>query len=308
MKRGRLKGLNPQSLMRLAVDENPPEDEDEIPEVPGYEIRSVLGRGAAGTVYEARVKNGPGLVAIKLLTGEHISDGLQRERIAREAQVMGSLSHPNVVKIYEFIDLKSTVGIVMELVEGQTLRERLRTGVEVEIDEAIRITGEIADALGVVHESGLTHRDLKPENILINSEGKIKVTDFGIAFSEESGAPRLTLTGMTLGTIGYMSPEQVDGISVVDSRSDIYSLAVVLHELITGEFPNQILEPPSLYRPGLAAHINEAVVKALSLSPSDRFATVSEFIKALGGTGDGEANAKQSGLFKGFGRKKPSKN
>ena len=275
----RLGKLNPQGLLGLAVDETPAADKGPL-EVPGYEIRSVLGRGAAGVVYEAFELEENRLVALKLLSDEHASDELQRERLAREAKSMAALSHPNLVEVYGFLTLENTVGIAMEIVSGATLRHRIREVEEMEIEEAVQIVSSIGDALQVVHDANLTHRDLKPENVLLNEEGNVKVTDFGIAFSEDDAIPRLTLTGMTLGTIGYMSPEQADGLTV-DFRSDIYSLGVILHELLTGESPDGFLEPPRLYRREMPEEINDAVVKALSPEPGDRFASVLEFTRAV---------------------------
>lgn len=282
MSRRRLGGLNPKGLMSLAVDEETSAGNQPL-QIPGFEIISELGRGAAGAVYEATNTETGESVALKLLSDEHVSDGLQRERIEREAAAMQALSHPNLVTVYDFIDDKSVVGIVMELVRGQTLRHLLREGHEIAIDEAVRMVSQIGSALQVVHDAGLTHRDLKPENILLDQEKNVKVTDFGIAFSEDSAGPRLTLTGMTLGTVGYMSPEQADGFTKVDFRSDIYSLAVVLHELTTGESPDGRLEPPGLYRNDLPDYINEAVVKALNAKPEDRFSSATEFVSALQG-------------------------
>ena len=275
----RLGKLNPQGLLGLAVDENPATAKGPL-EVPGYEIRSVLGRGAAGVVYEAFEIEENRLVALKLLSDEHASDELQRERLAREANAMESLSHPNLVEVYGFLTLENTVGIAMEIVSGATLRHRIREVDEMKVEEAIQIVSSIGDALQVVHDANLTHRDLKPENVLLDEEGNVKVTDLGIAFSEDDAIPRLTLTGMTLGTIGYMSPEQADGLKV-DFRSDIYSLGVILHELLTGQSPDGLLEPPRLYRRELPEVINGAVVKALSPDPGDRFASALEFAKTI---------------------------
>ncbi len=279
MKR-RLGGLDPAGLMRSAMDEKGAETGAALPLIPGYAVKSILGRGAAGTVYHAVRESLGRAVAIKCLNPEHVSDVLQRERLLREARVMAAISHPHVVTIYDLIECGESLGIVMEYVAGRTLRERLREEAPLSVEEATRLFRALASALGEVHRAGLTHRDLKPENVLLAENGEPKVTDFGIAFAEDDAAPRITLTGMTLGTVGYMSPEQAEG-RPVDARSDLYSLAVVYHELLTGAAPDGFLEPPRRLRREIPPHIDEAVVRALDPEPSARFPGAAEFAAAV---------------------------
>jgi serine/threonine-protein kinase len=255
---------------------------DVLIEIPGFQVEALLGKGSAGSVFRAKDPERDRTVAIKVLNAEHTSDELQRERLIREAGIMESIDHPNVVGIYDRIETGGALGLVMEFVDGPSLRQLLRRESPLEIERAVALFRDMASALEAIHEQGLTHRDLKPENVLINESGSPKVTDFGIAFSEDEAAPRLTLTGMTLGTVGYMSPEQADGLPV-DPRSDIYSLAVIFHEMITGVDPDGFLDPPQLFRRELSDGIDEAIVRALSPLPEERFSSMGEFAEAVGG-------------------------
>jgi len=209
-----------------------------------YEITGPLGSGGMGEVYRARDSRLNRDVAIKTLPAAFLDDANRMGRLQREAQVLAALSHPNIAAIYGLEEDRGVRTLVMELVEGPTLAERIAAG-PIPLDEAIGIARQIADALEAAHEKGIIHRDLKPANIKLTPDGKVKVLDFGLAkaFEKESArgnpenSPTLTLdstrAGMILGTAAYMSPEQARG-KAVDKRADIWAFGVVLYEMLTG--------------------------------------------------------------------------
>src|SRR5579862_8783244 len=205
-----------------------------------YRITSKLGEGGMGAVYRARDTKLNRDVAIKVLTDAFAADPDRLARFTREAQVLASLNHPNIAAIYGVEER----ALVMELVEGVTLAERIAQGA-MPVDEALPVARQIAEALEYAHERGIVHRDLKPANVKITPEGRVKVLDFGLAkalaFDTSTGDPgssptltmRATMAGMIMGTAGYMSPEQAKG-KAVDRRADIWAFGVVLVEMLTG--------------------------------------------------------------------------
>jgi serine/threonine protein kinase len=215
-----------------------------------YEIESVLGAGGMGEVYRARDTRLKRDVAIKILPAAFAGDPDRIARLEREAEVLATLNHPNIAAVYGFEDTPVATGIVLELVEGPTLADRIVQG-RLAVDESLAIAKQIADALDAAHEKGVIHRDLKPANIKVTTGGKVKVLDFGLAKMAESSAgstrqdpsyalsmsPTLavqaTSAGLILGTAGYMSPEQARG-KPVDRRSDLWSFGCVLYEMLTG--------------------------------------------------------------------------
>ncbi len=209
-----------------------------------YQITGPLGSGGMGEVYRARDSRLNRDVAIKTLPAEYFDDANRMARLQREAQVLASLSHPNIASIYGLEEDHGVRALVMELVEGPTLAQRIAAG-PIPLDEALDIARQIGDALEAAHEKGIIHRDLKPANIKLTPDGKVKVQDFGLAkaFENESASgnpensPTLTLestrAGMILGTAAYMSPEQARG-KAVDKRADIWAFGVVLYEMLTG--------------------------------------------------------------------------
>jgi eukaryotic-like serine/threonine-protein kinase len=209
-----------------------------------YQITGPLGSGGMGEVYRARDSRLNRDVAIKTLPAEYFDDANRMARLQREAQVLASLSHPNIASIYGLEEDHGVRALVMELVEGPTLAQRIAAG-PIPLDEALDIARQIGDALEAAHEKGIIHRDLKPANIKLTPDGKVKVLDFGLAkaFENESASgnpensPTLTLestrAGMILGTAAYMSPEQARG-KAVDKRADIWAFGVVLYEMLTG--------------------------------------------------------------------------
>src|SRR5438445_6814436 len=209
-----------------------------------YEIRLPLGTGGMGEVYRAADSKLGRDVALKVILPEFAQDTQLMARFQREAQVLASLNHTNIASIYGLEDSGGMRALVMELVEGPTLADRISEGV-VPLEEALPIAKQIAEALEYAHEHGIVHRDLKPANIKLTHDGKVKVLDFGLAaFAQTAQAsgdpaisPTLTLsatrTGMILGTAGYMSPEQARGLPA-DKRADIWAYGVVLYEILTG--------------------------------------------------------------------------
>jgi eukaryotic-like serine/threonine-protein kinase len=222
-----------------------------------YRIESVLGSGGMGVVYLAHDERLGRKVGLKLLPQSLIADMTHLSRLKREARTASALNHPNIVTIHDIGSDHSTHYIASELIEGETLRERLMRG-PIQLSEAVDIATQVASALAVAHEAGIVHRDIKPENIMLRPDGYVKVVDFGIAKLAESAfadpafaAPKAfgvmadeaesmtvaeTNLGLILGTVRYMSPEQASG-APVDKRTDIWSLGVVLYEMITGQTP-----------------------------------------------------------------------
>src|SRR5262252_1178269 len=211
-----------------------------------YEITAHLGSGGMGDVYQATDSKLGRSVAVKLLPESFAHDADRVARFEREARVLASLNHPNIAAIYGLEDSKDKKFLVMELVPGETLAERIWRG-PIPIDESAAITKQIVEALEAAHEKGVIHRDLKPGNIMLSAEGKVKVLDFGLAKAYESHATNVNLTnsptlasiagtqvGMILGTAAYMSPEQAKG-RAVDRRTDIFAFGCVLYEMLTAK-------------------------------------------------------------------------
>src|SRR5262245_29996363 len=201
-----------------------------------YRVDRQIGQGGMATVFVAEDTRYGRKVAVKLLNPD-LASALGAERFEREIQVLGKLNHPHILPVLDSGESNGLLYYVMPFVEGQSLRDRLTQDGQLPIEEAIAITCDVADALTHAHSHGIIHRDIKPENVLIHG-GHAVVADFGIArLVQDSGGPqKLTITGMSLGTAAYMSPEQIGG-DKVDARSDIYSLACMLYELLAGEPP-----------------------------------------------------------------------
>src|SRR5450759_92216 len=211
-----------------------------------YEIRSAIGAGGMGEVYQAHDTKLGRDVAIKVLPEAFAHDPERLARFQREAKMLASLNHPNIATIYGLEQFGDTHYLVIELVPGDTLQQRVKRDGPVPIDEALGIAKQIAEALEAAHEKGIIHRDLKPANVKVTPEGKVKVLDFGLAkafagdtSTEDMGnSPTLsmaaTMQGVILGTAAYMSPEQAKG-KAVDKRTDIWAFGAVLYELLTGK-------------------------------------------------------------------------
>jgi len=201
-----------------------------------YTIERPIGRGGMADVFLARDQQLDRRVAVKVLYPEFARDPSFVERFRREAQNAAMLNHPNIVSVYDYGQEHGTYFIVMEYVEGQSLREILRAQGELPPMQAARVASEIAAALDFAHRHGVVHRDIKPGNVLLTPQGQVKVTDFGIAANPTDAASGLTATGAVIGTATYFSPEQAQGYQV-DGRSDVYALGVVLYEMVTGRPP-----------------------------------------------------------------------
>ena len=258
-----------------------------------YEIRGTLGKGAMGTVYDGWDPAIARRVAIKTVTLPTDPDPDTAEEIARfrrEAQAAGRLSHPNIVAVYDYGETADLAYIVMEFVDGPSLKAPLDNHERFAVADIQRVMGDLLAGLQFSHERGVVHRDIKPANIMLTSAGQAKIADFGIARIEMSS---MTQAGTMLGTPSYMSPEQFRG-EVVDARTDVYSAGVVLYQLLTGERPfeggltaimHKVLttEPPVPSQlSGTAPPSLDAVVKqAMAKRPDDRYASAAAFAEAL---------------------------
>ncbi|MEP7001610.1 MAG: serine/threonine-protein kinase, partial [bacterium] len=259
-----------------------------------YAVEREVGAGGMATVYLAIDLKHQRRVAIKVLRPD-LAATVGAERFLAEIRVMAGLQHANLLSLFDSGAVNGLLYYVMPFVEGESLRTRLDREKQLPVDEAVRLGVAIAGALDYAHRHGVVHRDLKPENILLH-EGQPLVADFGIALALSSaGADRLTLTGLSLGTPKYMSPEQATGDRAIDARSDIYALGCVLYEMLSGDPPHTgstaqaVLrhvateEPRPLRgeRPSVPIHVEAAVHRALARVPADRFATARELADTL---------------------------
>jgi predicted Ser/Thr protein kinase len=249
----------------------PPSPEQIATHFPQLEILECLGRGGMGVVYKARQKSLGRFVALKLLAPEREKDPQFAERFAREAQALAQLNHPHIVTVYDFGRTNGFFYLLMEFVDGVSLRELLRAR-KLTPKEALAIVPPLCEALQFAHERGIVHRDIKPENLLLDKGGQVKVADFGIAkmLGGEASAEEENIAG----TPGYMAPEQ-KARQQADGRADIYSLGVVFYEMLTGELPTQKLERPSR-KVAVDVRIDEVVLRALEKSPELRWQTAAE--------------------------------
>lgn len=231
---------------------------------PHLEILELIGRGGMGFVFKARQPHLDREVALKLLPEKLGTDPHFAERFTREARFLAKLNHPNIVMVHDFGYAGGFYFLTMEYVEGLNLRQAMRIG-KFSPAEALAIVPKICDALQFAHEQGVLHRDIKPENILLDTRGRVKIADFGIAklLGEDKAAVTLTGTGASLGTPHYMAPEQFENPSQVDHRADIYSLGVVFYEMLTGELPLGRFSAPS-QRADLDERIDAIVLRALA--------------------------------------------
>ena len=263
-----------------------------------YQIERELGRGGMATVYLARDLRHDRLVALKVLHPE-LAATLGSERFLREIRTAARLQHPHILSVHDSGEAAGLLWFTMPYVEGESLRDRLHREHQLPLDDAIRITHEAARALDYAHRQGVVHRDIKPENILLTNDGDTLVADFGIgrAMGARSPEERLTETGVVLGTAAYMSPEQAAGERELDGRSDVYSLGVVLYEMLAGEPPftgptaqviiaRRFTESPRPIRPvrgTVPPELEEVVMRSLARLPADRHATAASFAETLDG-------------------------
>jgi tRNA A-37 threonylcarbamoyl transferase component Bud32 len=265
----------------------PPYPEALAAHFPQLEILELLGHGGMGAVYKARQPRLDRLVALKIIRPESTDAPEFAERFNREARMLARLSHPQIVAVYDFGEVKVSDAddsgqqrplyfFLMEYVDGASLRQVMQTG-ELTPPQALAIVPQICEALQFAHDEGVVHRDIKPENILLDKRGRVKIADFGLAKPAARSAAEFTLTGthQVMGTPRYMAPEQMEGSRAVDHRADIYSLGVVFYEMLTGEVPAGHFEPPSR-KVQIDVQLDEVVLRALAREPERRYQHVSE--------------------------------
>jgi serine/threonine protein kinase len=250
-----------------ALRSEPPSLEEIAPHFPQLEVLACLGRGGMGVVYKARQRSLDRLVALKILAPERETDPQFAERFAREAQALAKLSHPHIVTVYDFGQADGLFYLLMEYVDGVNLRQLLRTR-RLESKEALAIVPPICDALQYAHDHAVVHRDIKPENLLLDKAGQVKIADFGIA--KMLGSDSTADEERGVGTPHYMAPEQHAAPQAADHRADIYSLGVVLYEMLTGELPAGLFELPSR-KVRIDVRLDEIVLRALNREPELRF-------------------------------------
>lgn len=244
---------------------------------PQLEILELIGHGGMGAVFKARQPRLDRFVALKLLPKHLAADPAFAERFAREGRLLAKLVHPNIVTVHDVGEEGGFLFLIMEFVDGVNLRQAIRSG-SVTVEQALAIVPSICEALQYAHDEGVLHRDIKPENILLDSRGRVKIADFGIAKLMGEGEPAgLTLSGASPGTPHYMAPEQIERPGNVDHRADIYSLGVVFYELLTGELPLGRFPAPSEKAGTVDARVDQVVFKSLEKERDRRQQSATEF-------------------------------
>src|SRR6516162_6013626 len=268
--------------------------EEPLPQVPGYEVESVLGRGGMGVVYRARHLRLGRLVALKMALAGSYAGPHERERFRREAEAVAALRHPNLVQVYDAGDWAGRPYFTMELIEGGSLAQRL-AGTPQPGRQAAALLATLAEAVHAAHQGGIVHRDLKPANILLTRDGTPKISDFGLARRLQGGAG-LTQSGVPVGTPSYMAPEQAMGQTrVIGPAVDIYALGAILYELLTGRPPfrgetaaetvlqviSQVPVPPSRLNAKVPRDLETICLKCLHKEPARRYATAAALAEDL---------------------------
>jgi eukaryotic-like serine/threonine-protein kinase len=262
-----------------------------------YRIIRKLGAGGMADVYLAEDQELGRLVAIKILNDRHAADDSFIERFRREAKNAAGLSHPNIVSIYDRGEAEGTYYIAMEFLDGRSLKELIVARGPAPVKVAVDYARQILAAVGAAHRHGIVHRDIKPHNVLVGGEGRLKVTDFGIA---RSGASQMTEVGSIIGTAQYLSPEQARG-APVDQTSDLYAVGVVLFEMLTGQVPftgdtpleiamkhlSEVPTPPSELRPEVPHDLDSVVLRALAKEPGERYQSAEEMDADLARVAEG---------------------
>ena len=290
---GGLAGLCPACLLAQAANETaappggagfvPPTVEELAALFPQLEIRSLIGRGGMGAVYQARQPALDRIVALKILPARADAGPDFAERFNREARALAKLNHPNIVTVHEFGQVRGMPFFIMEYVDGLNLRQLEQAG-KLSPREALQIVPQICEALQFAHDNGIVHRDIKPDNILVDKKGRVKIADFGIAkilgTAPETGVPE---TQGAIGTPNYMAPEQIERPQSVDHRADIFSLGVVFYEMLTGELPLGKFAPPSSGPRGLRVDVrlDDVVLRALEKEPDRRYQHASQVKTAV---------------------------
>jgi predicted Ser/Thr protein kinase len=248
----------------------------------GYRVEGVIGRGGMGTVYLARQLSLGRPVAIKVMPSDLAREEQFLERFHREADALSRLSHPSVVAVFDRGEIDGQPYLVMEYVEGASLRDAMRNG-PLPLAEALRVTAAVLTALDHAHEKGIVHRDIKPENVLLSKDGVVKVADFGLSrLLGPDDTTRLTRTQLILGTYEYMAPEQREHAREADPRSDLYAMGVVLYEMLAGELPIGRFALPSRRRPeDCDARVDALIERSLEKDPAGRFPGAREMCDAV---------------------------
>jgi serine/threonine-protein kinase len=256
-----------------------------------YQILNELGSGGMGRVYKVRNVISDRVEAMKVLLPDLAGRQELATRFLREIKLMASLNHPNIAQLRTAFTADNQLVMIMEYVEGTTLADRLEKHGPIPVPEALNDIGQVLDALSYAHGQHIIHRDIKPANIMVTPQGAVKLMDFGIARAGDGHG--LTMTGTTLGSLGYMSPEQVKG-EVTDARSDLYSVGVSLYEMVTGQRPfradsdfslmtahvKEMPKPPVELQPGMPPELNEIILMAISKDPAQRFQSADAFANA----------------------------
>ncbi|MFN0130470.1 MAG: protein kinase domain-containing protein [Verrucomicrobiales bacterium] len=283
---GAPEGLCPRCLMLGAAEPPPPRPSlggaplptrEELAEAfPALEIGDMIGHGGMGAVFLVRQPKLERDVALKVLPRALAADPSFAQRFHREARALARLNHPNIVTVFDYGEQGGWYYLLMEFVDGVNLRQAMRTQ-RFTPEQALEIVPQICGALQYAHGEGVLHRDIKPENLLLDSKGRVKIVDFGIAKLGQTGEgePALTLSGARLGTMAYMAPEQIEQPAKVDHRADIYSLGVVFYEMLTGELPIGRFAAPSEKSP-VGPQVDEVVFRTLEKEPGRRFQSAGE--------------------------------
>ncbi len=258
-----------------------------------YQIIEQIGEGGMATIYKAYQPSMDRNVAIKVLPSQLADSAEFTKRFQQEARIIAKLEHPHILPVFDYGESNGITYLVMRYLEAGTLGEKMQKERPLPLEEIDHLFTQLAEALSYAHSYGIIHRDLKPSNALIDSQSNLFLTDFGIAKMLESASPRLTQTDAIMGTPAYISPEQAKAVKV-NQRSDIYSLGIILYEMVTGRVPfvaetplavilkhvSDPLPPPSTLKPDIPEAIEKVILKALAKEPNDRFATVKEFLSA----------------------------
>ena len=257
-----------------------------------YQIVGVLGAGGMGKVYKVRNLISDRIEAMKVLLPDLVTEPELADRFLREIKTQASLEHPSIASLHTAVRVDNQLLMLMEFVEGQTLEQRLQGG-PLPVEQAVDYISQVLSALDYAHRQGVIHRDIKPANMMLTPAGTVKLMDFGIA--KASTDQRLTMTGTTMGSLYYMSPEQIKGAAHIDARADLYSVGVSLYELVTGKRPfdgdsqfaimsahlEKMPVPPVEVDPRLPQALNDAILMAVAKDPAMRFQTAGAFRMAL---------------------------